>query len=570
MDNREINNQTPQEIKKKKKWIVPVIIGVAAALLIGLIVGGIIYIKSVALPKKELKKQLDLGDKYLSDMDYDNAILAYREAISINPKNEKAYLGLGKTYEAMADEALDEGDVEKALDCLSDGIKALKNGYGNTGSEEIKEELDRMKEKKKEVEEDNGVSGDNADERTRAAYEAFLNHLSSDSSYDLRDYNGHSEVSVSFSNVFGDDTPEMICVCEQIHPDYDFTNRILNIYTLKDGSLQKLIDDYSFEKPVAGGEHVCLFKNLDTGKLYYIEDWGDETWETNINTYEEKRNSLESKNLLSETSGPNDDYSAYVTQYYKEGRTVSEDEFRNEYKTFIQNIEMLYWCEFYTSSYHDDEFSIKANITTNSCMTYSDAIAFLNDWLSSHPAQNEKGKGKTDKGKDKEDTQAQTDDYAIFSKVNTSYTFCSGAGGWGTGLTLNPDGTFEASYSDSDMGDSGNGYDATIYVSSCTGKFGKPEKINDYTYKLTLESLNYTCTVGEEKIVNRVREITTDLYGIGNGKTFYLYLKGSNISDLPKEFVDWMRMPLAISDSDKTLPFDGLYNADEKLGFSSY
>ena len=42
MDNREINNQTPQEIKKKKKWIVPVIIGVAAALLIGLIVGGII------------------------------------------------------------------------------------------------------------------------------------------------------------------------------------------------------------------------------------------------------------------------------------------------------------------------------------------------------------------------------------------------------------------------------------------------------------------------------------------------------------------------------------------------
>ena len=142
MDNREINNQTPQEIKKKKKWIVPVIIGVAAALLIGLIVGGFIYVKSVALPKKELKKQLDLGDKYLSDMDYDNAILAYREAISINPKNEKAYLGLGKTYEAMADEALDEGDVEKALDCLSDGIKALKNGYGNTGSEEIKEELD--------------------------------------------------------------------------------------------------------------------------------------------------------------------------------------------------------------------------------------------------------------------------------------------------------------------------------------------------------------------------------------------------------------------------------------------
>ena len=67
------------------------------------------------MPKKELQKKLDLGDKYLTDMDYNEAILAYQEAININPKSEQAYLGLGRTYEYMADETLEEGKMRLSI-----------------------------------------------------------------------------------------------------------------------------------------------------------------------------------------------------------------------------------------------------------------------------------------------------------------------------------------------------------------------------------------------------------------------------------------------------------------------
>ena len=40
---------------------------------------------SFAVPKAGLKKHLNLGDKYLTDMDYENAILAYKDAIEIDP-----------------------------------------------------------------------------------------------------------------------------------------------------------------------------------------------------------------------------------------------------------------------------------------------------------------------------------------------------------------------------------------------------------------------------------------------------------------------------------------------------
>ena len=123
MDNTNLNQQPTQEITKKKKWLLPVILGAAALLVIGLGVGGFIYIKSVALPKKELQRNLDLGDKYLTDMDYEKAVLSYKEAITIDPKNVKAYVGLGDSYLAWADEFAEEGDTEEAVKKLKKGIK---------------------------------------------------------------------------------------------------------------------------------------------------------------------------------------------------------------------------------------------------------------------------------------------------------------------------------------------------------------------------------------------------------------------------------------------------------------
>lgn len=151
MDN--MNLQPTQEITKKKKWLLPVLLGAVALVLVAAGIGGFVYIKSVALPRKELQKKLDLADKYLTDMDYENAIFAYKQAISINPKSEEAYLGLGRTALEYADLLVEEGDVDEAINVLKGGIKALKPGVINTDSSEIQDTLDELNEKKDELEE---------------------------------------------------------------------------------------------------------------------------------------------------------------------------------------------------------------------------------------------------------------------------------------------------------------------------------------------------------------------------------------------------------------------------------
>ncbi len=47
----------------------------------------------------KLQKQLDLGTKYLDDMDYEQALVAFEAALDIDPMNVDAYLGIVSTYQ---------------------------------------------------------------------------------------------------------------------------------------------------------------------------------------------------------------------------------------------------------------------------------------------------------------------------------------------------------------------------------------------------------------------------------------------------------------------------------------
>lgn len=168
-ERNEINtvNETPavdsstQVVQKKKKWIIPVIVGSAAAVLI--IAAAILaYVLIVAAPKKALQKQLDLGDKYLSELDYDNAILAYEEAIKINPKDERAYLKIAHVYDILSDLDLEEHNNREAIAHLDQGISVLEKGITQTDSEEMKERKQELEDKKSKIEVDD--SNDDTDE----------------------------------------------------------------------------------------------------------------------------------------------------------------------------------------------------------------------------------------------------------------------------------------------------------------------------------------------------------------------------------------------------------------------
>lgn len=81
-------------------------------------IGVIMLIVYKNTPGQQIKRQLSLGDKYLAETDYDNAILAYSLVLEINPQSEKAYIGLVNSYIGL-------GEYGKALEIVNRGIAAV-------------------------------------------------------------------------------------------------------------------------------------------------------------------------------------------------------------------------------------------------------------------------------------------------------------------------------------------------------------------------------------------------------------------------------------------------------------
>jgi uncharacterized protein YecT (DUF1311 family) len=120
------------------------------------------------------------------------------------------------------------------------------------------------------------------------------------------------------------------------------------------------------------------------------------------------------------------------------------------------------------------------------------------------------------------------------------------------------------------MGSVGEDYpNGTYYLSDFTGKMSVSEKINDYTYALEIENVDYENTVGTEEIIDEMLYIYCEAHGIGEAKEILLYLPGAPMKKLPNEYKDWVRNHMEDPDTEE-LPFYGLYNKAEESGFCSY
>ena len=151
------------------------------------------------------------------------------------------------------------------------------------------------------------------------------------------------------------------------------------------------------------------------------------------------------------------------------------------------------------------------------------------------------------------------------------FYFSSGAGGWGTSMTVFPDGTFKGDYHDSDMGDSGEDYPyGTIYYSVFSGSFTEPVKINEYTYSFSLADLISADVPGSIDIIDGARYIASTPYGLDNANDFYLYLPGAPLKELPEDFLTWVGSFDLAETEDTILPKYGLHNLNEQDGFSGY
>lgn len=157
-----------------------------------------------------------------------------------------------------------------------------------------------------------------------------------------------------------------------------------------------------------------------------------------------------------------------------------------------------------------------------------------------------------------------------FSDVSDrEFWFASGAGAWSTVLSIHEDGTFEGEYHDSDMGDTGEGYPGGVmYLCEFSGKFTEPEKVDDYTYSMKIESIKTDQAPDTEEIKDGIRYIYSGPYGLEEAEEILIYLPGSPFQELPEAYRSWVGYGLSDT-PDTKLPFYGLYNVAEELGFSS-
>lgn len=155
--------------------------------------------------------------------------------------------------------------------------------------------------------------------------------------------------------------------------------------------------------------------------------------------------------------------------------------------------------------------------------------------------------------------------------TNLEFAFSSGAGAWGTALTIHEDGTFEGNYHDTEAGARAESYpNGTRYVCDFTGRFTEPIKVNDYTYSAQIQSIQYTKDPGTTEIVDGIQNIYSEPYGLDKAENILFYAEGAPLAELPEEYRSWVGYYDLANTSETELPFIGLYNEAAQEGFSSY
>lgn len=386
------------------------------------------------------------------------------------------------------------------------------------------------------------------DEATlESANEAYLkiltDHSSAIKSYDWqRGYNSTYTEPVTLEDINSDGIPELIF--------FEAENEYLAgyyIYGFKNGEAVMLSDIQDIDAEVAGGTvyYVGALKDSNDLFVYHsVTDEGSEEFFYEMNLTEDglyKKGAEYQRNAF-----PTEDYTSMNVTYYKDGAEISESDFND-----------------FVNSKQD-------NIRTFISYSEGEDIANLVDLKGSVCVPMDRAKEEL--GGDSADTEtAAASDGTLPLGDGMEFCFSSGAGGWGTYMTIKSDGSFVGNYHDSDMGDIGEGYpNGIIYFCNFSGQFKNITKVDDYTYKMELDSYDMENEVGTEEIKDEMKYVYSAAYGIDGGKTFYLYLPGKPVSELTEGFISWSYGVVGDISQSETLEYYGLHNVEEDEGFFVY
>ena len=120
-------------------------IGILVVVLLIAVLGSIVAARRY-YNRQQVQKHLATAEKYLLEMDYEQAIVEYTLALSIDPKNQEIRNALEKVYLDYAQSYIDEEKYDEALE-------VLHRGYDQMQTEMLLEKIDETERKKAEKEE---------------------------------------------------------------------------------------------------------------------------------------------------------------------------------------------------------------------------------------------------------------------------------------------------------------------------------------------------------------------------------------------------------------------------------
>lgn len=148
------------------------------------------------------------------------------------------------------------------------------------------------------------------------------------------------------------------------------------------------------------------------------------------------------------------------------------------------------------------------------------------------------------------------------------FVFASGAGAWGTSITLYPDGSFQGIYSGSEAV-AGESYPrGTVNICRFSGNFGDIRETGEYSFSMGLTELDYETEAEAVWIEDGFRFIGAGAVGLEEGEEFIFYLPGVPMAELEEDFVFWSPdYYLWKNGGIERLTAYGIYNVEAGCGF---
>lgn len=145
----------------------------------------------------------------------------------------------------------------------------------------------------------------------------------------------------------------------------------------------------------------------------------------------------------------------------------------------------------------------------------------------------------------------------ILAQLPGTFVFTSGVGAWATEMMINPDGSFEGSYIDSNMD--------SIYVSNFAGRFENVTQVDDTTYSMEMVSLEYEEDPDTMESIDGMPHYYTTAYGIEYADTVYLYTPDTPVSMLNSDCLNWLSW--VVDPNSDTLGVYVLYSENDAAAF---